>query len=83
MIERIRTVGRAVMIEHTLFSLPLAVTAFLSESRGRPGWRVTILVLLAVFGARNAANALNRLIDARIDAANPRTADRDLPAGRV
>ncbi len=71
------------MIEHTLFSLPLAVTAFLAESRGRPGWRVTILVLLAVFGARNAANALNRLIDARIDAANPRTADRDLPAGRV
>lgn len=83
MIERIRTVGRAVMIEHTLFSLPLAVTAFLMESAGRPPWRVTVLVLLAVFGARNAANALNRLIDAQIDAANPRTANRDLPAGRV
>lgn len=71
------------MIEHTLFSLPLAVAAFLTESRGRPGWCVSILILVAVFGARNAANALNRLIDAEIDAANPRTANRDLPAGRV
>ncbi len=78
-----RGIGRAVMIEHTLFSIPLAVAAFLTESRGRPGWRGAVLILLAVFGARNAANALNRLIDAEIDAANPRTANRDLPAGRV
>lgn len=82
-LTRGQSIGRAVMIEHTLFSLPLAVAAFLLESGGRPGWRVTILVLLAVFGARNAANALNRLVDAEIDAANPRTANRDLPAGRV
>jgi 4-hydroxybenzoate polyprenyltransferase len=38
---------------------------------------------VAAFGARTAANALNRIIDARIDAANPRTADRALPAGRI
>jgi 4-hydroxybenzoate polyprenyltransferase len=71
------------MIEHTLFSLPLAVAAFLAESGGRPGWRASALILVAVFGARNAANALNRLIDVDIDAANPRTAGRDLVAGRV
>jgi 4-hydroxybenzoate polyprenyltransferase len=40
-------------------------------------------ILVAAFGARNAANALNRIIDARIDAANPRTADRALPQGRI
>ncbi len=80
---KVRGIGHAVMIEHTLFSLPLAVVAFLTESGGRPGWRVSLLILAAVFGARNAANALNRLIDSEIDAANPRTANRDLPSGRV
>jgi len=81
--QRSRGISRAVMMEHTLFSLPLAVCAFLLESGGRPGFRNVLLILLAVFAARNGANALNRLIDRKIDAANPRTAGRDLPAGRV
>ena len=67
------------MMEHTLFSLPLALCALLMESGGRPDGRVVLWILLAVFGARNAANALNRLIDRKIDADNPRTAERDLP----
>ena len=71
------------MMEHTLFSLPLALCALLMESRGKPDGRVVLWILLAVFGARNAANALNRLIDRKIDAENPRTAERDLPSGRV
>ncbi len=75
--------SRAVMMEHTLFSLPLAVSAFMMESGGRPGWWKVLWIVAAVFGARNAANALNRLVDREIDKANPRTADRDLPAGRV
>jgi len=70
-------------MEHTLFSLPLAVCAFLLESGGRPSPAKVLWILAAVFGARNGANALNRLIDHKIDAANPRTADRDLPSGRV
>jgi len=81
--ERGRGISRAVMLEHTLFSLPLAVCAFLLESRGRPRAVTVLWILLAVFGARNGANALNRIIDRKIDAANPRTAGRDLPAGRV
>ncbi len=71
------------MIEHTIFSLPFAAAAFLLESRGHPPLMKVLWIILAVFGARNAANALNRLIDRDIDAANPRTAQRDLPAGKV
>ncbi len=73
--------GDAVIIRHTLFSLPFAVIALLLESGGRPPLVDTALILLAAAGARNAANALNRVIDARIDARNPRTAGRHLPAG--
>ena len=82
-LERGRGISRAVMLEHTLFSLPLAVSAFLLESRGRPEPMDILWILLAVFGARNGANALNRLIDRKIDAANPRTTGRDLPSGKV
>ena len=82
-LKRSRGISRAVMMEHTLFSLPLALCALLIESAGRPGLRDLVWILLAVFGARNGANALNRLIDRKIDAANPRTAGRDLPSGRV
>jgi len=76
-------VSRAVMMEHTLFSLPLAIVAILLESGGRPALSKAIWIIVAVFGARNAANALNRIIDLEIDRANPRTAGRDLPSGRV
>ncbi len=71
------------MLEHTLFSLPLAVAALLLETSGRPLPGDLLWIVLAVFGARNAANALNRLIDEKIDSENPRTAGRDLPAGKV
>ncbi|MBF9018884.1 MULTISPECIES: UbiA-like polyprenyltransferase [unclassified Oceanispirochaeta] len=82
-IKKGKGISTAVMIEHTLFSLPMAVSAFLLESSGRPAISRVLWILLAVFGARNAANALNRLIDHTIDEENPRTADRDLPAGRI
>ncbi len=78
-----KNIGSAVMIEHTLFSLPLAISAFLLETAGHPPIAKVIWILLAVFGARNAANALNRLIDRHIDEENPRTATRDLPTGKV
>ena len=80
---KLNLIGSAVMIEHTLFSLPLAVGAFLLESKGRPDPMKVLWILLAVFGARNGANALNRIVDRHIDKANPRTAGRDLPSGRL
>ncbi|MCI0331435.1 MAG: putative 4-hydroxybenzoate polyprenyltransferase [candidate division Zixibacteria bacterium] len=75
--------ARLVKIEHTLFSLPMVYAgAFLAK-----GFSVTLkeylLIFLAAAGARSTAFALNRIIDARIDALNPRTATRELPAGRI
>jgi 4-hydroxybenzoate polyprenyltransferase len=73
-----------VKIEHTLFSLPLVYAGVFLASRGAfPGWKPILLVLSAATGARTVAFALNRIIDRQIDARNPRTATRDLPAGRM
>jgi len=80
---KLHTIGDAVMIRHTLFSLPFAVAAVLIESGGRPPLAKVAWIVLAATGARNAANALNRIVDREIDAANPRTAGRHLPAGRL
>jgi 4-hydroxybenzoate polyprenyltransferase len=72
-----------VRFAHTIFALPFALAgAFLANLASPPaaviGW-----ILLAMAGARSLAMALNRLIDAEIDARNPRTAARELPAGRL
>ena len=78
---RLATIGDAVMIRHTLFSLPFAVAAVLLETSGHPPIAKLFWIVMAAAGARNAANALNRLIDHDIDAKNPRTAGRALPKG--
>lgn len=73
-----------VKIEHTLFSLPLIFSGMLLASHGElPAPGLLLLVLAAATGARTVAFALNRIIDRRIDARNPRTASRDLPSGRM
>jgi 4-hydroxybenzoate polyprenyltransferase len=71
------------MIRHTLFSLPFALAAVLLESRGEPSAWKLLWILLAATGGRNAANAVNRIVDRDIDAKNPRTAGRPLPSGRL
>ncbi len=80
---RVSLIGEAVMIRHSLFSLPFVAAAVLLETAGRPPLAKIFWILLAAIGARNGANGLNRLIDRRIDAANPRTAQRHLPSGKV
>jgi 4-hydroxybenzoate polyprenyltransferase len=72
-----------IKFEHTIFALPFAVMSLLVASNGRPAWTTLLWVLVAMVGARSAAMAFNRLADARIDAANPRTSDRHIPAGAV
>jgi 4-hydroxybenzoate polyprenyltransferase len=72
-----------VRFAHTIFALPFALAgAFLARNEipgaARLGW-----ILLAMVGARSLAMALNRLVDARIDALNPRTAGREIPTGRL
>jgi 4-hydroxybenzoate polyprenyltransferase len=75
--------ARLVKIEHTVFALPFAyVGAFLGVN-GTPTARALLWITLAMAGARSLAMALNRLIDARIDARNPRTAGREIPSGQL
>jgi 4-hydroxybenzoate polyprenyltransferase len=72
-----------VKIEHTVFALPFAYVGALVAVDGVPSAHDLVWITVAMVGARSLAMALNRLIDARIDARNPRTAGRELPAGRL
>ncbi len=75
--------ARLVKIEHTVFALPFAyVGAFLAVG-GTPSAHDLLWISLAMVGARSLAMALNRLIDAGLDARNPRTAGRELPSGQL
>ena len=70
-----------VKFEHTVFALPFAYVGALLAARGLPSAHDVVWITLAMVGARSLAMGLNRLIDAAIDARNPRTATRELPAG--
>ncbi len=75
--------ARLIKVEHTIFALPFAyVGAFLAVD-GVPSGHDVLWITIAMTGARSLAMALNRLIDAGIDAANPRTANRELPSGAL
>jgi 4-hydroxybenzoate polyprenyltransferase len=75
--------ARLVKIEHTVFALPFAyVGAFLAVG-GAPSAHDLFWITVAMVGARSLAMALNRLVDSRIDARNPRTAGRELPSGQL
>ena len=84
MLARIRTYASLIRFSHTVFALPFALTGMLLAARtspltpGRVGW-----IVLAMVTARTAAMGFNRLVDARYDASNPRTAGRELPRGVV
>ncbi len=81
--HRLRVYADFVKIEHTLFALPFAyVGAFLAKG-GWFGFRLFFLILLAFTGLRTFAMSFNRIIDREIDALNPRTANRHLPAGII
>ena len=70
-------------IEHTLFSLPLIYGGVFLASKNIPSLSLILLILVGATGARTAALTLNRLIDREIDKRNPRTADRELPSGKL
>ncbi|MFZ5449038.1 MAG: UbiA-like polyprenyltransferase [Thermodesulfobacteriota bacterium] len=72
-----------IKIGHSVLALPFAFMGAVMAARGLPDARTMFLILVAMVGARSAAMAFNRLVDARFDAANPRTADRALPAGKI
>jgi len=77
-----------IKFSHTLFALPFALlgaalAVHREDGRWRAGWKVWIGIVVCMAAARSAAMAFNRLADRRIDADNPRTAARHLPAGRL
>ena len=69
--------------EHSVFALPFALTGAVLAAGGWPALRVLGWIVVCMMAARSAAMAFNRLADAKLDAANPRTAMRALPAGTL
>jgi len=76
-----RTTLEMIKWEHSIFALPFALTAVLLASHGNPGWKTLGWILVAMITARSCAMAFNRWADADLDAANPRTSNRAIPAG--
>jgi len=82
-LKKLKSYGELVMFSHTLFSLPFALIAMIWASNGLPNSITIFWILIALVGARNGANALNRIVDKDIDKKNPRTSNRHLPKGLV
>jgi 4-hydroxybenzoate polyprenyltransferase len=78
-----RRFARLVRLEHTVFALPFAYVGALLAADGWPGWASMVWITLAMVGARTLAMSVNRLVDAEVDARNPRTAARELPSGAL
>ena len=78
-----RRFASLVKLEHTVFALPFAYVGMLLALGEVPSAADWLWVTLAMVGARTLAMGLNRLIDAEVDAYNPRTAWRELPAGML
>jgi 4-hydroxybenzoate polyprenyltransferase len=83
MFGRVGTVLEMIKVQHSLFALPWAFVAAFYAARGMPDWKKMGWILLAMVAARSAAMAFNRAVDARIDAENPRTRMRAIPAGKL
>jgi 4-hydroxybenzoate polyprenyltransferase len=81
--QKLRTTLDMIKFEHTLFALPFAFLGAVLAADGLPTWRQILWITLAMVGARSAAMTFNRIIDKDIDAANPRTAGRELPSGKL
>jgi len=85
LLSQLRETAEMVKVGHSVFALPFALGSAALAMRAEGGWssRTVLWIVVCAVAARTAAMAQNRLVDARLDAANPRTASRALPAGRV
>ncbi len=81
LVRNVRTTLEMIKWEHSVFALPFALCGAMLAARGWPNARQLIWILIAMIAARSAAMSFNRLADAGLDAANPRTQARALPAG--
>ena len=83
MFAKLSVIFADIKIQHTIFALPFAIMSAFIAAKGLPQTEKIIWIVVCMVGARSAAMAFNRVLDARFDAKNPRTQDRALPAGRV
>lgn len=83
MLGRIGVYLEMVKVAHTVFALPFALMGAFLAAGGMPPWRTIFYIVLAMAGGRSAAMGFNRVVDAEIDARNPRTKDRAIPSGQV
>lgn len=81
--NKIKDYGKLVMFSHTIFSLGFALVSMLLAAEGFPKFSTLFWILVCFLGARTGANAINRVIDAEIDAKNPRTVNRQVPKGEM
>ena len=80
-VARAATYARMIKLSHSVFALPFALAAAALAAGGAPPLRQVLWILVAMVAARSAAMGFNRLADHELDARNPRTAGRELPAG--
>jgi 4-hydroxybenzoate polyprenyltransferase len=78
-----RALAGDIKLSHTLFAMPWAILAAFLAAGGLPRWNLLLLIVACMVSARTVAMTMNRLLDARLDALNPRTKSRAIPAGRV
>lgn len=83
MLQKLTVLLEMIKFKLTIFAMPFAFMGAFLAGRGAPDGRTFLLVVLAMVGARTCAMGFNRIVDARFDAANPRTAGRAIPAGTV
>lgn len=84
LVADIRETADMIKFQHSVFALPFAIIALISaDDSGWPPLRVWFWVMVAMVAARTAAMSFNRLVDHDVDAENPRTSNRSLPAGRL
>ena len=74
---------KMIKFSHSVFALPFALTSAFIAARGIPEGKTLFWIMVAMVSARTTAMGLNRIIDRKIDRENPRTAQRELPAGRL
>lgn len=81
--QKFRTTLEMIKFEHTIFALPFAFLGAVLAADGIPTLRQIAWITVAMVGARSAAMTFNRIVDRELDAANPRTAGRELPSGKL
>src|ERR1700760_5006514 len=81
LLRNVGTTLEMIKWEHSIFALPFALSGAMLAAGGWPKWTKLFWIVVCMVTARSAGMAFNRWADARLDAANPRTAGRAIPAG--